>query len=326
MLSSGSQAMNIQQGDRLLIDGAAGATPAAPSSVATDLARKIELYAEGIDRRNLLRQVLLQLHRLPPVELAQENAIDYEVRKQAEKLSSLARDTPKLLRPPDVAAIELRRAWLDLVDPSTAEFIHRAHHYLGSSRGDAIHLGLYHRTEIRREPRLMSLVSLSPFDLLHLADALPSGLRQEQVLVLSRLFAFEWCPRNTISYTLGRVFSWLRERLPHVKMLLTYLNPNLGFNGTVYQATNWTLFGYEMKRRYLYLDSNYVTDRQMIRAHGTADLRKLRALLGERVSGSALPLKPLEIYAYFLNDGLRRKSVGGFKHEFQPATELVGER
>lgn len=316
--------MYIPLANQLRIKDSSNVTFSLPMSITDALENTIELYGERIDGRNLLRQVLLQIHRFCPSEITQASLIDYEVKRQAEKLVLLGQDIPTLFTSPGLASIKLQCSRLDLVDSSTAELLHRKHHYLGSSRGDAIHLGLYYDEGVSPKPRLMSIVSLSPFDLMHIVDALPDGLRHEQVLVLSRLFAFDWCPRNTISYTLGRVFNWLYTQRPHVKMLMTYLNPNLGFSGSVYKATNWTLFGREKKKRYLYLDSNYITDRQMIRTYGTADLQKLGLILGNRVLGSTLPLKPLEVYAYFLDDALRIKYGHGFNYEFQPAAALVG--
>jgi hypothetical protein len=158
----------------------------------------------------------------------------------------------------------------------------------------------------------------------HIVNALPSGIRREQVMVLSRLFSFSWCPRNAMSRTLGLTFSWVRNHRPDVRMLLTYLDPNLGFRGTIYRATNWVLFGRENKKRYLYLDGDYVTDRAMIKKCGTADLQKLEAMMGSRIASSREPLRPLEVYAYFLDPKERAKYNGDTVHEFTPPAELVG--
>jgi hypothetical protein len=220
--------------------------------------------------------------------------------------------------------VDLRTTRLRSVEPQTAEIVHRACHYLGSFRGDSIHLGLYSDTDTGQHANLVSLVTLSNLDLPHVIPALPPGMKRDQVLVLSRLYSFPWGPRNTISYTLGRVFSWIREHKPDVRILLTYLDPNLGFQGTVYRATNWVLFGREKKNRYLYLDGNYVTDRRMIRDYGTADLTKLEPLLGNRITSSQQPLRPLEIYSYFLDRQDRSKQDQFPVHDFTPPSELVG--
>lgn len=281
------------------------------------------LRDSGVGSRDLLRQFVLHVYRFKNAELACAE-MESECRRLAEKILRSRGELPYEFRSPAVPGVELRRTRLAEVDPQSALLIHSAYHYLGSFRGDGLHLGLYADSADEFGPRLCSVVTLSPFDLAHIADALPDGLSAEQVLVVSRVFAFDWCPRNTASYTLGRVFAWLRQRLPHVKLLLTYLNPNLGFRGTIYRATNWRLFGLEKKGRYLYLDSDYVTDRQMLRRFGTADFERLRLLLGDRIAASTASLRPLEVYAYPLDRRVAWGDAAAFANEFEPSSKLVG--
>jgi hypothetical protein len=280
-----------------------------------------ELNRFGLGSKELTRQLRLHLPRLSPTELTQSNIIRETERLAARLLISTAR-TSKDFKPQHLTHTELCHTRLRLVEPSIAETIHETFHYLGSRRGGGIHLGLYADRVSGYGSSLLSVVTLSPFDLSHWKNALPHGIGQEQVLVLSRLYAFDWCPQNTVSFSLGRVFSWIRENLPHVKMLLTYLNKNLGFQGTVYKATNWVLFGKEKKIRYLYLDYDYITDRQMIREHGTADFEKLQLKLGRRITRSIHPLSPLELYAYFFDSRHRKTTL--FGGEATPPPELVG--
>jgi hypothetical protein len=170
----------------------------------------------------------------------------------------------------------------------------------------------------------MSLVSLSPFDLWHIREALPYTIHPEEVLVLSRLFAYDTAPPNTVSFTLGRVFAWLQSHMPPIKALISYLNPNLGFRGTVYKATNWRLLGEEAKSRYLYIGGNYVTDRYAIKTYGTADARKLANVLGSAISTSVRQLLPLQIFIYFLDPSLRAAAPPTFGNHFVPDSALVG--
>lgn len=268
---------------------------------------------------SLLRQVLLHAYRFSLDEIKTSGLLENEAKRIVTRLG------PKLERVSEgkPRIVDLARTYLGVVDSRTAEILHDVYHYLGSPRSSGINLGLYSDT-LHEDPRLMTLVTLSQFDLAHVIDALPCGIRGEEILVLSRLFAFSWCPRNALSRTLGLLFSWTRKHRPEVKMLLTYLDPNLGFRGTIYQATNWFLFGQEHKKRYLYLDGDYVTDRQMIKDYGTADSRKLARLLGSRITTSRVPLRPLEIYAYFLAQRDRTRYNFDVIHEFTPPAELVG--
>jgi hypothetical protein len=116
--------------------------------------------------------------------------------------------------------------------------------------------------------------------------------------VLSRVFAFDWVPSNTISFLLRRLVGRVRHANENVRVLLTYVNPNLGFTGASYRGSNWSKVAVETGTRYAYLDGDYVTDRELGRIFGTTDEGRLRARLGERLSYSRMPLQPLSIYAY----------------------------
>jgi hypothetical protein len=70
-------------------------------------------------------------------------------------------------------------------------------------------------------------------------------------------------------------------------LLITYLNPNLGFTGASYKASNWHVIGIELGNRYAYLDGRYITD------------RRLAALARDelaRVEYSQMQFRPLLIY------------------------------
>lgn len=270
---------------------------------------------------SFLKQVLLQVHRFSIAEINKSGVLEEEIRRVSERVAAKLETVPEELK--QKVEVDLQSTHLGAVGPETAELVHDAYHYLGSPRGNGIHLGLY-SDSIPQRPKLMTLVTLSELDLPHIITTLPSGIHRQQVMVLARLFSFSWCPRNAMSRTLGLTFSWVRKHRPDVRMLLTYLDPNLGFRGTVYRATNWSLFGREKKTRYLYLDGEYVTDRRMIRDYGTADPRKLFGLLGSRIGTSRVLLQPLEIYSYFLAQRDRAKYDHGVIHEFTPPSELVG--
>jgi hypothetical protein len=274
---------------------------------------------------DLERQILLHLARFPLPERIMREQIWKEARRIAARLAERRMQAPPEITVTGLAGVEFRRTHLDLVDSDLAQAVHTAFHYLGSPRYEGIHLGLYAELPGYRRPRIMSLVSLSQFDLWHIREALPYAIHPEEVLVLSRLFAFDTAPPNTVSFTLGRVFAWLQTHMPPIKALISYLNPNLGFHGTVYKATNWRMLGEEAKSRYLYIGGNYVTDRYAIKTYGTADARKLTNVLGSAFSTSERQLLPLQIFIYFLDPSLRAAAPPTFGNHFVPDSTLVGE-
>jgi hypothetical protein len=117
------------------------------------------------------------------------------------------------------------------------------------------------------------------------------------VLVLSRVFAFDWAPHNAITYLLRRALVVAQDEHPSVRLVVTYVNPNLGFSAASYRAGNWTLFAREHGTRYAYLDGEYVTDRRLAATFGTSDPDQMRNRLGHRFAVSRMPLAPLDLYA-----------------------------
>jgi len=187
-----------------------------------------------------------------------------------------------------------------LIGGDVAAYYQTEFHYLASPRLDAIHLGLGERTAP------ICLMSFSPFDLEHLTGLLPDGVRPGSVVVLSRLVTVGDVPRNTWTYAFGRACRWFREYRSDIRMVLTYLDPNLGFKGASYRAANWKLLGEEPKGRYVFVDGVPIANRELIRLYGTARFDYLQALLGSRVERTTAPLQPLSVFGFMM-----RAATGG---------------
>jgi hypothetical protein len=247
---------------------------------------------DNLDPRVLIPRLLLHVYRLPPETL--RTGVDWE-----RELSDVIHDwscrrinvTEWGLEP----LCGLDSATLRTMSPELAEYLHKQAHYLGCAH-HGTHLGL--ACEVNAHP--FSLVTLSELDVESLIEKLPCGVTPTDVLVVSRLITALKAPKNTLSFTLGRVFAWLRYHRPTVRLLLTYLDPNLGFSGAVYRATNWFLFATEPKRPYVYVDGEYVTSRELRDRYNLDDWSSPERTLGDRLSRSAIDLQPLEAYGYWL--------------------------
>jgi len=292
----------------------------------SDLARAWQgfpqLPARGVTFPLWKAHVLLHLHRHDEGQRVCPDLLAEEGHRTVTRLAASAQGLPGDFLPAPGGAFTLAEGHLVQVAPELAAPLHRHFHYLGSPRADGLHLGLACGQSTRHA--LLGLVTLSTFDLEHLAGPILPPVRACEVLVLSRLVAFPWSPRNTASFMLARLREYLRQCRPAVRVLLTYLDPNLGFTGATYRADNWVLLGRECKKRYLYLDREYVTDRDLIRRHGTADFAKLRPLLGSRLEQSRRPLEPLVLYGRFLDRHLGKEIMARTPREVQPPCELVG--
>lgn len=163
-------------------------------------------------------------------------------------------------------------------------------HYLRSLRTDASAYGLFTETG-----RLVAMCTTSTLDVPHLHDLLiEHGRNPNRARVVSRVFAFDGAPKNTISYLLARVIK--AERQVGTGDYLTYVNPNLGFSGNSYRASGWEILGDEPGTKYRYLDRRYITDRRLIALFGRLDDSGYAARLGGRFSISRMPLAPLLVF------------------------------
>ena len=205
----------------------------------------------------------------------------------AELVQELPRATEWLV--PDATASP-RSLRFDRVDPDTAHDVMERFHYLRSPRTDGRSYGLS-----TGGGRLVALCVSSPLDVKGLRELLSSRARPtEFARVMSRVFAFEGAPNNSISFMLSR--AGREERGFGVTDLVTYVNPNMGFNGSSYRASGWDLLGIEPGTKYRYLDGRYTTDRELAARCGRHDDEKYRRLLGRRFAVSVMPLEPLLVF------------------------------
>lgn len=257
--------------------------------------------------RRLLARLLLHLPRLadPDGRLAAADAL-----REAERLSRQEfATTPQWLVP----STHLPRSPTELtlcdIDAGRARLLHERFHYLRSYR-QGRHLAGF------AGDRVAVLLTFSPLDLAPLSIAMPADVAESEALVLSRVYATPWAPRNALSRMLADAVRLLRDSDSAPRILLTYLNPGIGFDGASYKAANWFLFGHEHDTRYAYLDESYITDRELTRSYGTSDATILKGLLGSRVAFSSMALQPLEVYAFALNGRLRREMAGSSPREW----------
>lgn len=247
----------------------------------------------GVDRDSLLKQLSLHLPRMPLHENLDMGCILRETERLAVRLATLRRDYLQIesQRP----ECHVRDLQFGPIGETIARPILERFHYLLSHRLNSIHFGLFH-PDAGSWP--LAMASLSAFDLRNMENASAAmPLNPVSTIVISRVYAVQSAPSNSISYLLGRLRRWLIDNRPEVTLLLTYLNPNVGFSGSSYEADNWTLYGEEHDTRYVYVDLDYKTDRYLAEKFGTANVEELRVRLGDRVSASLFPLQPLRVYA-----------------------------
>ena len=160
------------------------------------------------------------------------------------------------------------------VDEAAARPLLTHLHYLGSIRPGSRYFALLDP----REGRPVALCSLSTLQWPRLADKLrqQTNLAPERILDVSRVFAVNSAPRNSISTLLARVRDAIRRTQRDIALLTTVVDPNLGFTGHSYRAANWQQWLTIQPRPYLYENGRFVTPRQLREQFGTTDFGELR--------------------------------------------------
>jgi len=254
------------------------------------LASAIEDCSLGmdVDPRDLRKQLLLHLPRFEFSELFRDTILGDEVLRIGRKLADLQHGYHSWSNRPRIPFLDKRRVDVRPCAPNIAQEIYRRFHYIGSGRNGLVNLGAYSQ-DFPDIP--FAIAALSEMDIAQLETTFPR-LQRRSVLVLSRVFAFNWAPKNSISFLLGAVRQWVRQNSPQVRTLITYVNPNLEFTGGSYMSANWRLL-VETPTQYLYLHNDYITYRTFL---------QLDPRMQSETKHSLYELEPLRLLSYSLKD------------------------
>jgi hypothetical protein len=100
---------------------------------------------------------------------------------------------------------------------------------------------------------------------------------------------------------LSKVRLYFRRNLRSADLLVTAVDPNLGFTGSSYRASNWQQWMTVKARPYLYEYGRHVTLRQLRERYDTASLIELQAKFHDRFQQSKTRLLDSMIYCCSVN-------------------------
>ena len=116
----------------------------------------------------LVPYILLHLYRLSASQLRDKKVVQSEVKRLAMEMLPPYQEAATTLQP--AATPELRTTGFGLVRPGIAAQVHQCCHYLRSPRAVGLHLGLHEEGSTRVAPKLLSVVTVSGFDLSHMVE------------------------------------------------------------------------------------------------------------------------------------------------------------
>jgi hypothetical protein len=193
----------------------------------------------------------------------------------------------------------LRELLFEEIDPSRALPLLTSLHYLRSARPGSLHFALV--DPIHGLP--VSLCSVSPLEWKCVARHIFAqfAIPPERVLDVSRVYSVDNAPANSISSLLSKVRTYFRRTVPSSDLLVTAVDPNLGFTGCSYRSANWQLWMTVKARPYLYENGRYVSLRQLRERFGTSNLLELQANYPGKFDKSRARLLDSMIYCCSVN-------------------------
>jgi hypothetical protein len=292
-LLEGRASSNMGEESRLHLDDCRPFIPASPfGAIVTQTARRV-----GVEPRALVVRTLLQLPRVASyrgwMKIWQ---IRREVRISAERLRG---DVWAARRGVPRGGFPLHDLSFEQIESSRALVVLTSLHYLRSARPDSLYFALV--DPIDRLPVTLCSISRLQWRCVESKICSQFAIRPERVWDISRLYSVDSAPHNAISLLLSRVRAHLRRKMPSIELLITAVDPNLGFTGSSCRAANWQKWMTIEARPYLYENGRYVTPRQLRERFGTASLDRLEKRYPRRFEQSQARLLDSMIYCSKVN-------------------------
>jgi hypothetical protein len=246
----------------------------------------------GVEPRALAVRVLLHLPRVASHSgWVTTRQAQRELRINAERLRNDVRAVRIHL---PLKKFPLRELAFEVIDQSRALPLLTSLHYLRSTRDDSLYFALV--DPIDRLP--VSLCSVSRLEWKCVSNQLQAqfDIRPGGAWDVSRVYSVDGAPANAISLLLSKVRVYFRRNFPSAHLLVTTVDPNLGFTGSSYRASNWQQWMTVKARPYLYEYDRHVTPRQLRERYDTASLIELEGRFPDRFQQSKVRLLDSMIY------------------------------
>jgi hypothetical protein len=256
-------------------------------------------HSVGVEPRALVVRALLHLPRVASYEgWVTRRQIRRELTVSAEQLS---RDVRAASSHVAVEKFSLHDLCFEEIDAARALPVLTSLHYLRSARPKSLYFGLV--DPVDKLP--VSICSMSPLQWSCVGRKIQSrfAISPDRVWDISRLYSVDCAPHNSISTLLSRIRTYMRHNISGAELLITAVDPNLGFSGCSYRAANWKQWMTVRARPYFYENGHYMSPRQLRERYGTSSLVELRAKYPERrFQQSNVRLLDSMIYCWGVNE------------------------
>ena len=186
-------------------------------------------------------------------------------------------------------------------------------HYSHKKTSTKFALGIFHNKKL-----IGCMTYGFPVGRLVVKSIVPS-FENNEVLELTRLWIADDYGQNIESWFIGQSFRFIKNNYPQVKCLISYADPNVGHQGSIYQATNWLYQKSPMicKAFQVVVDGKILHPRTCVARYGTTNIKKLEAITNKKCSWKLEQKK--RRYLYFVcNRKEKRNYLKELKHPILP--------
>ena len=224
-----------------------------------DIAEKIAKAARSIglplvDVRACCGLRLQKLFSLP--QAPQIDAVLNEVDNVTEWLAGLAKPHMDYMsipsNIPSLSDLELQK-----LPDDKATVINTVFHYIHSHRKNSTSYALVNP----KDQRIYASVTFSDYANPELDGIMPTELDHKDIKMAARVYAFPFAPQNTISKLLAESTRALHSETG-CRVLLSYLNSDLGFTGVTYQSANWQRMESFYRPQWAFYQGSFLTERE----------------------------------------------------------------
>jgi len=142
------------------------------------------------------------------------------------------------------------------------------------------------------------------------------GESESEVIELRRLVLLDCCPKNSESRVISQCLRWIKKNAKHIKVVVSYADPNYGHTGVVYKASNFNLAGKSgADKAYKDKDTGKIYHSRALRTKYKGEFKPFVKRLRQRLDEGILEpinLKPKHTYVYYMDrrDAIREAMRG----------------
>jgi hypothetical protein len=292
-LEGGADPFLASANSQLHLSDCRSLSPASPfRALVREMARRMD-----VEPRALAVRALLHLPRVASYRgWLTRWQVERELRIRAERLRRDMRAARNYV-PHDGFA--LRDLTFEKIDSGRAVPVLTSLHYLRSVRPSSLYFALV--DPVDKLPVSLCSVSLLQWKCVGSQIRAQFGIPSQRVWDITRLYSIDGAPANAISSLLSKVRTYFRRNMSSADLLVTAVDPNLGFAGWSYRAANWQQWMSVKARPYFYEKDHYVSPRHLREQFGTSNLLELQAKYPGRFQKSTATLLDSIIFGCSVN-------------------------